>query len=335
MNRLARKSATAIAATLFVFGSLLAASLASAQCDGKSGFAKRACEAQASTNGSSGLPAVPGAGGAKESPITTGFSDTIHLDTLPPTIEPKAYKRLAALDRTDDGAFILKAGIFEAYVQSFTLDTGDSLATKAGGYYPAPIKGKRARIVADLLKQAELHPDVPQPDIQALLLAIVQGANLEQMTPALQQTAARVLPQDTLSLLQGATQARAAEKALMNILNKRLSKDKTAQQKAGEISQAQQQAAVLTPPADFKSEAEAAMPVARGTWAQMPGGFYVRYLPEGFMKTRVQVIVPDAAIAQADPANPLVFDPTLYLAILCQAPAERLGLTLRPADAKR
>jgi hypothetical protein len=331
MIRIARKSATAIAATLFAFVFLVFVARASAQCENKSGFAKQACQAQVSAGGSS----APGMGGGKESPITTNFSDTIHLDTLPPTIEPKAFKRLAALDRTDDGAFILKAGIFEAYVQSFTLDNGDSLGPKAGGYYPAPIRGKRARIVADLLKQVELHPDVPQADIQALLLAIVQGTNLEQMSPALQQTAARVLPQDTLSLLQGATQARAAEKAILGILNKRLSRDKAAQ-KAGEISgQAQQQAAALAPPPDFKSEAEASMPVARGTWAQMPGGFYVRYLPEGYMKTRVQVIVPDAAIAQADPKNPLVFDPTQYLAILCQAPAERIGITLRSADAKR
>jgi hypothetical protein len=49
----------------------------------------------------------------------------------------------------------------------------------------------------------------------------------------------------------------------------------------------------------------------------------------------VQVVVPDKAIEQADPKTPLTFDPTQYLAILCQAPGERIGITLRPADAKR
>jgi hypothetical protein len=57
----------------------------------------------------------------------------------------------------------------------------------------------------------------------------------------------------------------------------------------------------------------------------------VRYLPDGYMKTRLQVMVPDEAIAQADPKSPLTFDPTQYLAVLGQAPSERIGITLRPA----
>jgi hypothetical protein len=42
-------------------------------------------------------------------------------------------------------------------------------------------------------------------------------------------------------------------------------------------------------------------------------------------------MVPDAAIAQADPKSPLTFDPTQFLAVLGQAPSERIGVTLRVA----
>ena len=313
---------------------LFAASV-SAQCDNKTGFAKLACQAQANSSAPAGLP--PGIGDPKTAPISTGLSDAIHLDTLPSTVDPQAFKPLMNLDRTDDGAFILKAGIFEAYVQSYALDAGDVNASKPGGYYPAPIKGKKAKILTALLKYAELHADVSQTDIQQLVWAVVGGVDLEKMNPAVQQTAARVLPQDILKQMQGAAQAKAFQDALMNMLNQKLAKDKNAQQNLNQMNNAmkqiQQQTAGLAP--GFKSEADADAPVARGTWAQMPGGFFVRYLPDGYMKTRVQVVVPDKAIEQADPKTPLTFDPTQYLAILCQAPGERIGITLRPADAKR
>jgi hypothetical protein len=305
---------------------------ATAQCDNKSGFARKDCEAQANNAASSNPLAIID---AKAANLTTNFSDAMHMDTLPPTVEPKAFKPLTTLERRDDGAFILKPGIFEAYVQSYTLDASDPNTNKPGGYFPAPIKGRKGSIVAVLLKQVELHPDVPQGDIQQLLLAIIQGTDLAQMTPAIQQTAARVLPKETLSKMQGAAMAQAVEKNLMDMINRRIAKDKGAQQTIGQINsvgnEIRKDTAGMTPPQSFKDAADAAEPVARGTWAQMPGGFYVRYLPEGYAKTRLQVIVPDAA----DPKNPLTFDPTQYLAVLALAlalaPSERIGITLRPA----
>src|SRR5580693_8338804 len=106
----------------------------SAQCDNKTGFAKLACQAQTQSNGPF-QAAVPDS----KLSVTTSFADTIHADTLPPTFEPKAFKPLMSLDRTDDGSFILKPGMYEAYVQSYALDAADPNITKPAGYYPAPI----------------------------------------------------------------------------------------------------------------------------------------------------------------------------------------------------
>jgi hypothetical protein len=316
----------------------LASTAAFAQCQNKSGFAKKVCEAQMAGQAPNAPLSGIDFGDTKANALTTNLNDSIHLDTLPPTIDPKAFKPLMGLDRTDDGAFTLKVGMFEAYVQSYTLDMGDVNATKPGGYYPAPIKGTKAKIVASLLKQVELHPDVPQADIQSLLLAIVQNVDLEKMPPQIQQTAARVLPKDTLMQMQGATQAKALEQTLMGLINQRLARDKNAMQNIQKMKDAQaqmQQNAAQNPLSnsspDFHTEAVMTEPVARGTWAQMPGGFYVRYLPDGYARTRLQLIVPSEALAQADPKSPLTFDPTQYLAVLGIAPGERIGITLRPA----
>jgi hypothetical protein len=295
----------------------------SAQCDNKTGFAKLACQAQTQSNGPF-QAAVPDS----KLSVTTSFADTIHGDTLPPTFEPKAFKPLMSLDRTDDGSFVLKPGMYEAYVQSYALDAADPNITKPAGYYPAPIKGLKAKIVASVLKQIELHPDVTQADVQVLLFAIVQGVDLEKMPPNIQQTAVRVLPKDIITQMQGATQAKAIEQNLMNILNQRMAKDPKAQQQMAQWNKAMQQQQAANP--TFNVDAAATEPVLRGTWAQMPGGFYVRYLPDGYMKTRLQLMVPDAAVSDAD-AKTLTFDPTQFLAVLGGAPAERIGISLRPA----
>jgi hypothetical protein len=317
----------------FMLQSVLFIQTASAQCENKSGFAKQACEVQAASGAPSNSQLTPSLLDPSKGPaLTTGFSDMIHLDTLPAAVDPKAFAPLDKLDRTDDGSFVLKAGIFEANLQSYSLEPGDAGNNRTAGFFPAPIRGRKANVVAAVLKQTELHPDVPQNDIQQLLWEVVRGTDLEKMTPGIQQTAARILPHDALVQLQGPVQAEAAKKALMTWLDKKISKSPVVQQG---VSAANTVKSIAEPnPAGagvaLQSQSTPGQFAARGTWAQMPGGFFVRYLPEGAAKTRLQVIVPDAAIAQADPKNPLVFDPTQFLAVYTQAPLMRLGVTMRP-----
>jgi len=291
-----------------------------AQCENRKGFSKALCEMNANN---ANTPQISGLGKPKNTAISTSFSDTIKGEPLPPSVEPKAFSPLSSLERNDDGAFILKPGFYEASVQSFALDSGDANVTKQAGYYPAPIKGHFAKILSALLKDAELHPDITQAELQQLVFVIAAGTDLEQMPPAIQQIALRALPKESLKQLQGAAQANAFNKALMDAINARIARDPNAQRTLGQLSQMGAQAQ-QNADAQINALPE---PVARGAWAQMPGGFYVRYLPEGYAKTRIQIIVPEAASS----GSPLTFDPTQYLAILGQVPSERLGITLRPA----
>src|SRR6476661_5638639 len=100
--------------------------LAFAQCGDKKGFAKQLCEAKANAGGT----AVSNAGGQvmaqfKGAPLATSLADAIHLEVLPPSIEPAAFEPLLKLERTDEGAFILKPGIYQAYVESYSLEPYD------------------------------------------------------------------------------------------------------------------------------------------------------------------------------------------------------------------
>jgi hypothetical protein len=133
-----------------------------------------------------------------------------------------------------------------------------------------------------------------------------------------------LLPGDTAKQLSAAAQTKSAEDGVMDLLNKRVRGASAPRQEA--------QPAAVAPTLPRGGDVDPQLPVARGTWTQMPGGFYVRYLPEGWSRIRIQVMVPEAALEDADPKAPLTFDPTQYLAVLAQAPAQRLGVTLRPVD---
>jgi hypothetical protein len=309
---------------------------AAAQCAGKTGFALQACQVASATGGSTnGNPAIPPAvlQGSKEPALTTGLADAIHPDTLPGTLQPDAamFTPLMKLDRSSDGSFMLKPGMYEAYVQGFSLDANDSGGGRVAGFYPAPCcRGRRAEVVKAVLKYSELHPDVSQNDIQQLLWAVVSGTDLEKMAPAAQQAAVRILPTDLAKSLQGPVETAKLKQIIMGAVNNRIGKSPSAKAGAGAATGVQ---TVFTPaPAQLtqQNSGAPALPVERGVWAQiLPGGFFVRYLPDGASKIRLQVIVPDAL--KFDSTAPLLFDPTQYLAVYTQSPALRLGVSLRAA----
>jgi hypothetical protein len=310
-----------------------------AQCGDKKGFAKQLCEAKANAGGT----ALSGAGDTvmaqfKGAPLTTSIADAIHLEVLPPSIEPPSFEPLLKLQRADDGAFILKPGIYEAYLESYSLEPYDQGYPRGMAFFPAPIKGRLAKVISQILQYAELHPDVQQAYIQNLLGLMVYGTDLDKMPPLTQQAAAKLLPKDTLLMLHGAAQANKVRDFLLKELGRQAGANdgKAAQQIAGAVAKEQQldkQYGVTSMLGALKGQGTAgAIPAdsaPRGSWAQMPGGFYVRYLPESYVRTKLQVIVPEAAMEHVDPKAPLTFDPTQYLAVHVGTPAQRLGITLR------
>jgi hypothetical protein len=326
---------------LLILTALLAIPLSADDCSDKTGFARKACEAQAAQTAT----AVAGAGdtaiaAAQGQPLSTSLSDAIHLDTLPPSIEPLEFAPLLKLDRTAEGAFILQSGIYEAYLQSYTLAFNDAGQPRPDGFFPAPIKGSRASVIAAILKYAELHPEVAQPAIQLLLSYTVNGTDLDKMPKPVQQAAERLLPKETLLKLRAGGKAKSVEDKLLKILGRKIGSDPTITKEVGgavaKEKQIDQQVGISGAVADLKTSSKpfAAGSTARGTWAQMPGGFYVRYLPDAAARTRLQVIVPETAMEGVKPDKPLTFDPMQYVAVHAGAPPQTLGLTLRPVGGR-
>lgn len=333
------RKVAAIALLAAIYGSF-----AFAQCGDKAGFAKQLCQAQANARENATATAVTSASdmamsAVKNAPLTTSLSDAIHLGTLPPSTDPKEFAPLLKLERTDNGAFILKTGVYEAVLESYTLAFYDDHAPRGSAFFPAPIKGSRAKVVADILKYAELHPDVPQPLIQNLLSYTVYGTDLQKMPAPVQQAAQKLLPKETLAKMRAGVQGKVGNKMII-LFGRQLGKDaKTATEITGAIATANginQTYDVTGMVKDMKAR-PAPLPAGsteHGTWAQMEGGYFVRYLNEGIVRTRLQVIVPQTAMDNTDPKKPLTFDPTQYVAVHAGTPSQILGMTLRPAGGK-
>ena len=314
----------------------LSAAAGFSQCQNKTGFAKQLCEAKAlaAPSDPKTKPAAASPGQAA-SALATGIGDAVSYDTLDASLSPKTLKPLSDLSRNSDGAFVLERGLYEAVVESYPLDSGAPSAGGFAGFVPATARGSGAEAIRTLLKYAELHPEVGSADIQQTLSALATGANYADWPAQVRKVASAILPAAVLQPYQAAAQVRRGNQKTLSELGQKLDKAAAMNPKlknADDLknsfgSGAQKPAQSAAAPAAPQATAQA-QPVPRGTWLEMPGGFYLRYLPEGANRMRIQLFVPDTALVAAKGTG-LTFDPTEYVALLSQAPFSRVGITLR------
>jgi hypothetical protein len=72
--------------------------------------------------------------------------------------------------------------------------------------------------------------------------------------------------------------------------------------------------------------------IPRGQWIAHPAGYFIRYLPDSYSSTLVQMVVPHSAVDAVGARGVLVFDVTEELAVPANTSSQRLALTARMAD---
>ena len=337
-----------------------------AQCEDKTGWQKVKC--QAAQLGRATQQPLPGSGldvlmgpvirelvSPNAQPITTSFADARRSVTLPETFSPGSFEPFAVLGRTQDGAFLLRPGAYEGVFQSYCLHAGTYGPSKGDGYCPAPLLGPKAEMARTILRQSVFHPDVQQHDVQLLLWAIIARADYQHMPPQMQRTASALLPPALLEQLKGGPLSRLPDTLRQPLERKlqqeistlgapmqrvlRAESDIRQQVSTSATYEVIERTAVL---AGLIPEDPAAATVPRGIWIQHPQGYFVRYLPEGYSRTKIQVFVPDAAAPRAraalfvpaaysaaDEERPLVFDPSEEVATPANTAAQRLAQSMR------
>jgi len=232
-------------------------------------------------------------------PITTSLDDARTEIAFLDDWSPIGWERLDGLPRTQQGAFRLRPGLFALEAQSYCMHAGTHGPGGGDGYLYAPLAGPKAPIVQSILRNSVAHPEVEQRDIQVLIWAIIARTEFDEMPRQTQQTARALLSRDEIRDLSKGALGLVPESVMREAMSRLPPVARQVFQAEAELRarlsrgvssfEELERIAVLAgdPLADPDSR-----PVPEERWSFDPDGYFVRYHPSGYSRTRVEVSVP-------------------------------------------
>lgn len=264
-------------------------------------------------------------------PISTNFSDVDRANEKMPDFQSEvSFTSLKTLSKNKDGNFLLQAGNFEIVNKSYCLKAGTYAPSSGDGYMYAPTLGKKKDIVIAILKNAENHPEVKQEDIQMLLWNIIARTKFSNYAGSVKVTALKLLSPKQLLQLEGGALGILPLDVMQEAKNK-LPKEIQAVFEAenqirelvssGNYTLAEfEQYAILAGMAPVRQDTPS------GIWSYHPDGYYIRYFPSGYSRTRTQIHVPQETIDKLA-GKVLLYDATDDIACPANVGSQRLAQT--------
>jgi hypothetical protein len=304
-----------------ILGAALAAAFAlgpvpaAAQFGGLGGLAKKA---------GIGLPSL------QKAPITTSLKDAKWGAPDRDGFTPREAKRsLLQLQRTPNGGFVLQTGYFEFHDQSYCLHAGTHGPGGGDGYLYGPTKGAAEDAVMTIVRNSVNHPEIAQHDIQTLLWAIVARAKFEDLSTQHKAVAARLLTprqlaslnRNALDLLTSGPIANNLPSGVRDVLEAEADLRRMLASPGTSFADLER-IAVLAGAAGIGPGSQ---DVPSGRWSLHPAGYYIRYLPQGYSNTVVNIWVP-----QGSPAVGKEYDPATHIAVPGNTNRQRLIQSGRP-----
>ena len=273
------------------------------------------------------LPSIPGVESIfKKGPaITTSLKDAKWEAADQDGVNPES-RPLSSLKRGPHGGFILEEGDYSSTMQSYCLHAGTYGPTRGDAYLYAPVKGPSAKLVTILVQNTVEHPEIEQRKVQYLLWAIIARTKFSDLPSDLQTVAGKLLtPQQILDLNGGALGFLSDEIMKRGYINE----PPFIQQ----IMQAENnlRRAMVSPTSNYGDlEAIAVLTgastpgkdsrdVPRGRWSRHPEGYWVRYKPNGYSNTVLEIRVDKEAKCIGTE-----FDPASHIATPCDTSRQRL-----------
>jgi hypothetical protein len=251
------------------------------------------------------IAGIPGLGGGQyEEAITTNFNDAVTEIPFLDDYQPTDYQQMEPSPGRL-GRFVWAPGRWTEDIESYCLHAGTHGPSEGRGYLFAPLKGPLAGVISNILYNCSRHPEIPQRNIQTLIWGIESRTKISDMSAENQRAAAAFLTPEEINDLNGGSfgvipseswnqvfahtglppavqQAIETEARIRGML--------TGGSTYGEL----ERVAVL---AGAPTEADVRnIPGER--WSYNPGGYFVRYVPQGYSLTHMYVSIPD--ICQTD-----------------------------------
>lgn len=261
-------------------------------------------------------------------PISTNIKDAIWGDPSTDNFTPPGKPmQLTSLPRTAQGGFVLASGYYIMHAQSYCLHAGTYGPGGGDGYLLGPVKGSAKEAVTSILRNSVAHPEIDQHDIQLLLWAIVARAKFEDLDPKLKAVAAKLLSTKQLAGLNRSALGVLTSPQLSQITGGMPGPLRTV------IEAESRMRGLLTTPgssyADIERVAviggvaprgEGSIDVPASRWSKHPDGFWVRYKPNGYSNTWVEIWVPPGSKGIGK-----TYDPGTAIAVPVNTSRQRLA----------
>lgn len=236
----------------------------------------------------------------KELPITTSLSDAATEVPFLDDFNPTTLNSMTLLPRTPEGGFLMPPGLFEFEAQSYCLKAGKYGPGKKDGYLYAPWKGSQADVVRGILERSYKFPEISQEDVQVLLWAVIAQTKISDVSDDIKVTAEKLLTPEEISSLDGGAESSLSEDLKREVIDnlppivgkviETEAKLRNMFMIAGAAYDVIEAVAVLEgdPP-----EGEGSLSLPDMRWSFHPDGYFVRYFPDGYQQTRIQLSVPE------------------------------------------
>lgn len=273
-----------------------------------------------------------------EDPVSTSFDDTRDTLFLPDTFGAHGrYQSLTRLPRTSTGGFIIsKPGFYRVELESYCLKAGTHGPAPGGdGYLTAALRGPKADLVRTILERSVAHREVAQPDVQLLLWAVLARAKLDDLNPRVKAAATTLLSPTELNGMRSGTLGVLTPALLAQF-------EGSLPEPARRVLEAENdlRRALISPGLSYREAERLAVlagaapagpaAVPRGRWSDHPRGFFIRYYPTDYTRTRVELYIPRTLLGKPGKGDgvfiPIDWEPSEALAVPSGG-GQRLGFS--------
>lgn len=253
--------------------------------------------------------------------ISTSLGDSFPTKTFPADSTPKQFADLRREPVSPTGVIALTTpGAYQMLVESYCMHVGSKAPRGAADetYLAAPLKGRLADVFRTLIEGRRAHREIPQTDVQLLIWGLLLNEKVSALGSGPRNAALRLLSPRQLAETDAVPRvAEFAEGALGAEISK-------LPPEAQQLLQAERRVRTLleSGTATYEEIARVAAPSGtaapttktpgHGDWSETGNGVYIRYVPQNYSRTLVQIYMPhpplsgEAVFRQAS----LKFSPT-------------------------
>lgn len=227
---------------------------------------------------------------------------------------------LTDLPRTEDGSFVLSAGFYETEFKTYCLQPGTPDPSNRDAYYQSEYSGPRKDIIETILNNSSQRSSMDQKNVQLLLWSVVSKSDFNKLSAGARSVAYELLtPKQLFELNGGVLGAIKTASKMIPVSDQQNDIIRVFETGIRSYEAIESLAVLRTQSTIIRND------LVRDQWYRHADGYFIRYLPESYKQTKVQVYVPDSLMNNYKDEY-LVFDPSGLVIHSANSNAQRLGV---------